>query len=210
MDTNTAPPGIRIAVVLGSVRPGNYTSMAAALAIDELRKDPTITVEVIDPAKLQLPFPGTNSDHSSTKWLQQRITDATGVILATPEYHGSFSSVMKLIIENLGFPSVLAGKPVALLGVAAGSIGAIKSLEHLRGVVSHIGAIALPLPISIANVQKVFDREGHCLDPQVEKVIRQVATNLMSYIHQNLCPAVTLERLLREGSGGLTQHVMTV
>ena len=37
---------------------------------------------------------------------------------------------MKLVIENLGFPSVLAGKPVALLGMAAGAIGAIKSLEH--------------------------------------------------------------------------------
>ncbi len=37
----------------------------------------------------------------------------------------------------------MSGKPVALLGVAAGSIGAIKSLEHLRGVVSHIGGLAL-------------------------------------------------------------------
>ena len=57
------------------------------------------------------------------------IRRSTGVVLATPEYHGSFSSVMKLMIENLGFPSVLAGKSVALLGVAGGSIGAIKSLE---------------------------------------------------------------------------------
>ena len=48
------------------------------------------------------------------------------------------------MIENMGFPSVLAGKPVSLLGVAAGRIGAIKSLESLRGVCSHIGAIVLP------------------------------------------------------------------
>jgi len=40
--------------------------------------------------------------------------------LATPEYDGSLSSVMKLVIENLGFPSVLAGKPVALMGVGGG------------------------------------------------------------------------------------------
>jgi len=124
---------------------------------------------------------------------------ATGVVLVTPEYHGSFSSVMKLVIENLGFPSVLAGKPVALLGVAAGSIGAIKSLEQLRGVVSHIGAIVLPLPISIANVHRVFDREGRVLEPEVEKLVRQVATNLLGYIEKNICPAVTLERLMREG-----------
>lgn len=95
------------------------------------------------------------------------VSQATGVVLVTPEYHGSFSSVMKLVIENLGFPSALVGKPVALLGVAAGTIGAIKSLEHLRGVVSHVGGIALPLPISIANVQKVFDREGQTGHPGV-------------------------------------------
>jgi len=192
--------GIRIAVIIGSVRPGNYTSMAAALVLDELGKQPRLTVEKIDPAAFDLPFPGRNPDSQASKRLQQQVRDATGIVLATPEYHGSFSSVMKLVIENLGFPSVLAGKPVALLGVAAGSIGAIKSLEHLRGVVSHVGAMALPLPVSIANVQRVFDSEGRCLDPAVEKRIRGVGTNLLHYIEKNLCPSVTLERILREGA----------
>src|SRR5205814_9782015 len=136
---------------------------------------------------------------AAKKQLRSRVNAATGVVLVTPEYHGSFSSVMKLVIENLGFPSVLAGKPVALVGVAAGAIGAIKSLEHLRGVVSHVGAIVLPLPISIANVQKVFDREGRVLESGVEKLLRQAAGNILGYIERNICPAVTLERLMREG-----------
>jgi chromate reductase len=192
--------GIRIVVIKGSIRPGNYTNMASALVVDELRKQDNIAVSVIDPAEWKLPFPGTNPDSPATKALQAEVNGATGVILATPEYHGSFSSVMKLVIENLGFPSVLAGKPVGLLGVAAGSIGAIKSLEQLRGVCSHIGAIVLPLPISVANVQTVFDREGRCLDPAVEKLVRSVGTNLLAYIRNNVCPRVTLERLLRTGA----------
>jgi FMN reductase len=194
-----AASGIRIVVINGSVRPGSYTGMASALVVDELKKHPEVSVELIDPAALHLPLPGTDPNAEGTKLLQRKVIEATGVVLATPEYHGSFSSVMKLVIENLGFPSVLAGKPVALLGVAAGSIGAIKSLEHLRGVVSHIGGMALPLPVSIANVQRVFDAKGRSLDPAVEKLIRSVATNLLDYIHQNLCPKVVLERLLREG-----------
>ena len=194
---------IRIVVINGSVRPGNYTSMASAYVVDELRKHPKVSVEEVHPAELNLPFPGADPHSPNTKKLQQIVAQATGVVLVTPEYHGSFSSVMKLVIENLGFPSVLAGKPVALLGVAAGAIGAIKSLEHLRGVVSHIGGHALPLPISIANVQKVFDRDGHVVDPSAEKMLRQVATSLLGYIEKNICPAVTLERLLREGQ---TEH----
>jgi chromate reductase len=195
-----ASDGIRIVVINGSVRRGNYTGMASALVVDELKKHPEVSVDLIDPAALQLPLPGTDPEAEGTKFLQKKVVESAGVVLATPEYHGSFSSVMKLVIENLGFPSVLAGKPVALLGVAAGSIGAIKSLEHLRGVVSHIGGIALPLPVSVANVQQVFDASGRCLDPAMEKLIRGVGHNLLNYLKQSVCPRITLERLLREGA----------
>ncbi len=190
---------IHIVVVNGSVRPLNYTGMASALVVDELRKRHQVSVDVVDPRTLRLPLPGTDDDSKDAESLRKLVVRSTGVILCTPEYHGSFSSVMKLVIENLGFPSVLSGKPVALLGVAAGAIGAIKSLEHLRGVASHIGALVLPLPISVPYVQRVFDEGGRCLDPQTEKLIRRVASNLLAYIDHHLCPAVTLEKIMREG-----------
>jgi FMN reductase len=129
--------------------------------------------------------------------MRSAVKAATGVILATPEYHGSFSSVLKLAIENLGFPSVLAGKPIALLGVAAGQIGAIKSLEHLRSVCSHVGAIVLPGPVSVAGVNKLFDADGNCLDPSVEKRVRGTATGLLNYIQANICPRFALEEMVR-------------
>ena len=202
---------MRILVITGSVRPGNYTLKASALVVDELRKDPMVRAELVDPQTLDLPLPGTRAAAEATRHLQQKVKEAAGVVLATPEYHGSFSSVMKLVIEaaapnqrwvgdtNLGYPSVLSGKPVALLGVAAGAIGAIKSLEQLRGVCSHIGAIALPLPASVANVQRVFDADGRCLDAGTEKLVRGVATNLLNYLRRHVCPEIQLERILREG-----------
>jgi len=126
-----------IVIINGSVRPGNYTNMASALVLDELKKHSKVSTEVIDPATLSLTPPGTDPQSKVAKHLQHKVGHATGVILATPEYYGSFSNVMKLVIENLGYPSPLAVKPVALLGVAGGTIGAVKSLEHLRSVVSH-------------------------------------------------------------------------
>ena len=91
---------IRIVVIKGSVRPGNYTGMAAAYVVDELRKHPKVSVEVVDPGVLNLPFPGTDSHSAVTRKLQDTVRAATGVILVTPEYHGSFSSVMKLVIPD--------------------------------------------------------------------------------------------------------------
>ena len=145
-----------------------------------------------------MPLPGkpTSDDMNA---LQERFATATGVVLATPEYHGSFSSVIKLLIDNLGFPSVLSGKPIALLGVAAGQIGAIKALEHLRSVCSHVGAVVLPGPVSVARVHKLFDEDGNCIDESTEKRIRGLATNLLDYIRGSIGPRVALEEAVRRG-----------
>ncbi len=191
---------IKIVTLLGSVRPGNYTSKALALVHDELSQDKNVEMIALDPAKLKLSMPGINTPDSDSKQIAETIKNATGVILATPEYHGTFSSVMKLLIENMGFPSALNTKPVSMLGVAAGQIGAIKSLEHLRGVCSHVGAIVLPGAVSVPNVQSVFDAQGNCLDEKIEKRIRRVATNLLDYIRQNLCPRIALEQMVRESN----------
>ena len=190
---------IRIAAVLGTARPGNFTSRALALVIDEIEKQGDIAVDLIDPATLNLPLPGLSSDSADTKTIQEIVLKSTGVIFSTPEYHGTYSSAAKLIIENLGFPSVLASKPIALVGVAAGKIGAIKALEHLRSVLSHVGAIVLPGPVSVAGVQGVFDEEGRCLDEAVEQMVRRVGTNLVEYIRGAVCPQVALEEMMRRG-----------
>ncbi len=192
---------IRIVAILGSVRSGNYSAKALALVQDEVERHSEFAWEVVDPAKLHLAFPGAGGDPAEVKKLRETVAGATGVIFATPEYHGSFSSVTKLVIENLGYPSVLAGKPVTLLGVAEGRIGAIKSLEALSSVCAHVGAIVLPGPVSVAQVQRMFDAEGRCTDPRVEKMIRSVATNLIDYIKGSICPRVALEAMVRGGSG---------
>jgi len=173
--------------------------MAADVVVASLSADPDVSVDVVDPAELDLPLPGLKATSDSVAELQEMIRGATAVVLATPEYHGSFSSVMKLMIENLGFPSVLAGKSVALLGVAGGSIGAIKPLEQLRGVCSHVGAIVLPGPVSVAHVRGAFNEDGECLDLDVEGRLRGLAENLLGYIRQNVCPRMTLEAMVRAG-----------
>ncbi len=189
-------PYIHLVALQGSVRPGNYTARALALVADEVEKHPGVSLEIVDPTDMHLPLPGQGASEDA-KRMQETVAAATGVILATPEYHGSYSSVMKLLIDNLGFPSALSGKPVALLGVAGGRIGAIKALEHLRSVASHVGAIVLPGPVSVARVRTVFDDEGRALDDAVASMIRGVPVKLIHYIEQNICPRISLEAMVR-------------
>ncbi len=187
---------IKIVTICGSVRENNYTSFALALVQDELSKQPDVEVIAINLKEYRLNLPGISGEDDSKK-MQELVGSAVGVVLATPEYHGSYSSVIKLALENMGFPSKLKGKPVSLLGVAAGKIGAIKSLEHLRSVCAHIGAMPLSYSISVADVQKVFDKNGKCLDVNVEKSIRSVATNLVDYIRKHICPGISFEEMVR-------------
>lgn len=191
VDTHARIP---IAAILGTSRPGSFTEKALRLVLDELGQRPDVHTDLIDPSGFDLAFPGRGR---LARDLSERVREATGVILATPEYHGSFAATLKLIIENLGFPSALAGKPVALLGVAAGRIGAIKSLEHLSSVCLHVGALVLPGPVSVARVKTVFDEDGRCNDPEVERLVRGVATKLVDYITKAICPALTLEAMAR-------------
>ncbi len=190
---------IKIVTICGSVRPGNYTAKALAVALDELKKYPDVEVNAIHLEELDLPLPGMEARKpAAIEEFQTTVKGATGVILASPEYHGGISSPMKLAIDNLGFPSVLADKPVSILGVAAGVIGAIKSTEQLRGICSHVGALPLPMVVSVAKVQQVFDEDGNCLDENMDSLIRSSARNLIEFIKDTVCAKVSLEEILRE------------
>jgi len=189
---------MKLVTILGSLNKDGSCANALKIVQSELALSDRIELVKIDPKNFNLPFPGQSDSNSDAKNLQQLLSDASGIIISTPEYHGSFSSIIKLIIENLGFPSVLSGKPISLLGVAGGSIGAIKSLEQLRSVCSHIGAIVLPGPVSIANVRSVFDINGNCLDEKIERRLKTLANEMMSYAEKHVCPEHPLEEQVRE------------
>jgi NAD(P)H-dependent FMN reductase len=148
-----------------------------------------------------LTFPG-HPPTDDAQRLQTMIRAAHGVVLATPEYHGTFCAMTKLIIENLGFPSVLAEKPVALVGIASGRIGAIKSLEHLKSVMAHIGALVVPGGVSVAGALRAFDATtGACKDPATEAALRAVGVSLLTFMQNYVCPKYILERQVREHPG---------
>lgn len=195
----------RIVSVSGTSRPDNYTSRALGIVNAELSVLGHAP-EVFDARDLTLSFPG-HPPTDDAQRLRTAVESSSGVIFATPEYHGCFSAMTKLIIENLGFPSVLAGKPVALVGVAAGRIGAIKSLEQLRGVCAHVGALVLPGAISIAGVRSAFDEEGNCIDADAEVALRGVAKSLLEFIENYVCPKFALEEIARKDGKTWTSSV---
>jgi NAD(P)H-dependent FMN reductase len=163
---------VRIAAVGGSVRPGNYTRKALAVCMDELGRMEDVEAEVFDPSEMILPFPGVEMEAPGMQTLFKAVKSADGVILSTPLYNGSYSCVIKTIIDNLGYPSVLGGKPVGIVGVAASPYGAARAIDHLAEICAYIGAQVLPENVSVAKVWEVFDEAGRCKDADVEESLR--------------------------------------
>lgn len=184
-----------IVTISGTSRPNNYTSFALEVVNEAFRKR-DVDVTYFDARHLTLNFPGSPTTVDA-KRMQDACRNADAVVIASPEYHGTFAAMTKLIIENMGFPSALKGKPVSLLGVASGRIGAIKTLEQLRGVCAHVGAVSLPGAVSIAGVHQAFDDDGHCTNEEVQQMLHSLADNTVQYIRHAICPRLILESQIR-------------
>jgi NAD(P)H-dependent FMN reductase len=187
-----------IVTIVGSSQPSSFTGKALAVVNDELSRL-GFDVTTFDGGTLRLDFPGRPSSDDGQR-LRAAVHGAAGVVLATPEYHGSMSAMIKVAIENMGFPSALQGKPVAILGVAAGRIGAVKAIEHLRSVCGHVGALVVPNAISIANVRQAFNADGRVVDPGTEASLRELARSLEAFMRDYVCPKFVLEAAVREGA----------
>ncbi len=189
---------MQIVTLSGSPRSGSYTAKALAVMSDEFEAHGH-QVTRLDMATLRLHFPGSPPTDDATR-MKAAIAAADAVVLATPEYHGSISAALKLALENMGFPSALKEKPVAMLGVAGGRIGAIKSIEQLRSILAHVGAFALPGSVSIPNVRKAFDADGNCLDADIEGRLKKLVESLAKYVGKGSCDIASREAAVRGDS----------
>jgi chromate reductase, NAD(P)H dehydrogenase (quinone) len=149
---------VRVAVLLGSARPQANTAKAMSLMIESLEGCGDVSVRVVDPRLMELPVPGPVAHAAAVEAvshaLQTELRATDGVIMITPEYDGTISAVMKLLLEYLGYPSALAGKPVLIVGVAGGRIGASRAVEHLRSIATHIGCYVLPGSVSVGSANR--------------------------------------------------------
>lgn len=186
-----------VVTIIGNRQRENYTAHAAAVVNAALAKA-GIDVEVLHGADLDLSFPG-DAPGTDAARLEETVANADAVILATPEYHGTYSAFTKLVIESLGYPSALQGKPVAMLGVAGGRLGATKSLEQLRNTCAHTGALVLPGAVSVAHAQSAFSLDGKCVDRDVEASLEGLAETVLDFLHTFVQPRHVLENMIAAG-----------
>ncbi|MHA2501998.1 MAG: NADPH-dependent FMN reductase [Candidatus Kariarchaeaceae archaeon] len=161
----------RIIGIVGSLRSGSYTKKVVQIALDAAREMGAQT-ELIDLAEYHLLFPfqvPRDEMPDDVSRLKEKIASAQGVILGTPEYHGSFSGVIKNMLDLMGFAE-FEGKMIGLVGVGGGALGAINALNGLRAIGRQLHAWVIPEQASLPNVSSHFEGEELTDERLVERI----------------------------------------
>ncbi len=131
---------LRIAVILGSTRPGRNGAAVADWVLEQATGR-TASYELIDLAAFPLPHldeavPPSMGQYQNehTKAWAETIAGFDGYIFVTPEYNHSTSGVLKNAIDYL----YAEWNNKAAAFVSYGSLGGARAIEHLRAISSEL------------------------------------------------------------------------
>ena len=175
---------VKIVGISGSLRPGSHSYKALKSVIERVSALGA-EVELLDLRTMNLPFCNGGDDYADypdVARLQEAVKSADGLILATPEYHGSVSGVLKNALDLMGFEE-LSGKVTGLISVLGGQSNS-NALNDLRIIMRWVHAWVIPEQISIGQAWNAFGEDDKLLDEKLAKRFDAFAQSLVENTQQ--------------------------
>ena len=182
MTVSETNDSIRITGVCGSLSADGATRKALAIALRGAAEYDAETA-LLELRDFNLVFYGSvpeNEYPPDVFQLRQALKDSQGIILATPEYHGSLTGALKNMLDLMTIED-FETKIIGLVGVAGGNIGAINSLNTMKTICRNLHCWVLPQEVSIANSAQTFDDDGTVKDPAIEERLLNVGRQLVKF-----------------------------
>ncbi len=108
-----------------------------------------------------------------------------GFLLASPEYNGFLSPVLKNTLDWLSRSaeaqpdlSAFQGKVAAVMAASPGPLGGLRGLRGVRELLTNLGYLVLPNQITIRSAFKAFDDDGQFLDEAQSKRVEALGAEL--------------------------------
>jgi NAD(P)H-dependent FMN reductase len=162
----------------GSLRRGSFNGMLLRAAIEMVPSGTAIEPESI--REIPLYDADVEEEHGmppAVERLKNRIAQADGLLIVTPEYNNSVPGVLKNAIDWLSrpgddIPRVFRGRPVAIIGATTGAGGTGLSQAAWLPVVRLLGMRPwFERAVLISDAGKVFDSDGHVIDAATQRRI---------------------------------------
>ncbi|NET06324.1 MAG: NAD(P)H-dependent oxidoreductase [Merismopedia sp. SIO2A8] len=170
---------VKIIGIGGSLRPQAYSYQALNLALTRVQALGAST-DIFDLRHMTLPlcngedeYPG----YPDLVRLKESVRAADGLILATPEYHGSLSGVLKNALDLMSFDE-FSGKVTGLISVLGGQSNS-NALNDMRLIMRWVHAWVIPEQIAIGQAWQAFGEDGKLLDDKLSSRFDQFAESLV-------------------------------
>lgn len=121
------------------------------------------------------------------------IVKSDGIVMVIPEYNGSYPGIFKLFIDYLPFPEAFKGMPIAFIGEASGSFGALRAVEQAQMVAAYRNAFLFPERVFITRVNENFDSETGLKVPLQAQLMDDMIRNFADFVEQRKLSAVTTD-----------------
>jgi len=168
---------VRLLAFAGSTRAGSLNQALLDLAVAEARRQGA-EVTSIRLKDFDLPLYDGDleaSDFPAKAWELKALFRAHhGVLIASPEYNGSVSGVLKNAIdwatrptdgEGLVALSAFRGKVAGLMGASLSPFGGLRGVTHLRQILGTIQAVVATEQVLVPAAHTAFDESGALKDP---------------------------------------------
>lgn len=180
---------LEVLALAGSLRRASWNRMLLEAAVAHAPPGMNVTVyDRIDAIPLfneELEEPDMRGP-DPVRDLRERVREADGLLIATPEYNQSLSGVLKNLLDWLSRPApdeVLKGKPVAIMGASSGRWGTRLAQAALRQVLHATEAIVIPQPaLYVREATKLFDAEGRVIDASIQRTLEEILRALAASI----------------------------
>lgn len=175
---------VTILGIAGSLRAGSYNKMLLRSARDLAPEG--MTIEIFDLKDIPL-YNGdveAEGDPPAVAEFKQKLRDADGLLIVTPEYNHSIPAVTKNAVDWASRPPSppLNGKPVGILGATPGRLGTVYAQEHLRLALMNPQARTMLRPeVFVSGAKGKFDDEGHLTDEPTRDLLVKFLESLRDW-----------------------------
>jgi chromate reductase, NAD(P)H dehydrogenase (quinone) len=179
----------RVLVFAGSLRNGSLNRQLAAEAASAFAQ---AGLEVTLADLRDYPMPLYDGDleaagglPAQAKAFKELVRAHDALVIASPEYNGSFPALLKNAIDWATRPepgesplAVFRGKPATLLSASPGAGGGARGLRHLRELLEMIGVRVLPEQLAVPRASQSFDGAGRLRRNEDRDALHRLASRL--------------------------------
>lgn len=168
---------IRIVGVGSSMREHSFSTLAVKMVLDLSKNDYGAETYLIDLRQTNIPiYKPDDSSQNNLQRMGQRLRWADSFVLASPDYHGSMSGVMKNFLDH--FWEEFAGKTFGY--ICASHEKGLTVMDQMRTAVRQCYGWSMPYGVSI-NGEEDFNDKAEIINSSLERRLKMLARDLVVY-----------------------------